>query len=828
MKRNREEYLKALREEGFFDGKISKTLKKIAEERNLSYDFLRQVVSQINKGKISKSPPPPLQQTPPQTPSAPTIQHSEQPPQTATGSNEEGEKVVVGEGEPPEEVLVYEVDGEGKGALTLTEDNISVTSSYEKALDAKILKDEEKPHLNPNLFWSIEDVILNLYAGNTVVIDQMYNLVTKQFPYQDLKEMVLNRLIPYWRVNNAILVRLRQDLEQDMVLAKVTDPAKKEDLRISFFNILNAIKHYSIARQFYEKLEKDKLYRRNPYILGVLVFAYVKITCYCLLAQALLKIKNIVEKVKPLYLGIRAAHTASRYELGIYKGNALLSPEERDVLQLIAANAMSPSPIPNEDLERYIKLALLSSALQLCATIDPRLYPRAEAARNAFVHLKTSDMIKRRLEWMKENIEGEKRAMLKLHYDVKFKELQDFYTPIFYVPKPFWKAIIQEDENLPGGILEGITPLVPVIPKKGIFPIPLFSRFKQPVLNLILAPSGSGKTVLLDSLATYRVEKFKAVVFRPSMPREQGLGVIAPLGPYVNALKMDYKNLMEQKIKPKGYPAIFLTIAESENDIMKSQIWTVGDRIFFVNDLEDFDLPWTQLYRELKSKGGGFLMCRSLSGMGETNKARESLLKSFLKWRRYEAPSAKIVMQMDEVHELAPSIPYGDEATLAHALDQAFRDLRGLGIPVDAGTQRPNDIKQTLIESITPTLFIGRFVETGREAIRTSRDRALNILKSLLNENERMYIPLVEKIMDNRDLQKNHLFFLACNGKLRLVRAALPPFCVETPGYDFKKVLKRAEEAYHIKFLVNYDEVPKIDLGGKKKKKVEAEVFDFE
>jgi len=746
-----------------------KKLKEIAEIEGLSYDYLRQIVSKLRRGLIS-----PL------------------------NNNDHKELIVVGEGvNAPTEVSVMEVKEE--------------TSPYIEEI------------LTPSLFWAMEEVILSLYRGEDSFLDTVPNLVRKQFP-----EFIndVDKILSLWSRADTILLRITDDLQTGIIKGAIDINV----LRKRLLSLIDTLKN--VAPEIYEKFDCQKPFSSNVIACAIMVYSSLKAEVYKTLNNLLLKIKARLDGMnRPLMLSGKAAALANRYELNIYAGNQLKTNEERDVQQLIAANVLNPNPLPNKLMNKFIDSAMEASGLDLIRQLDPTFISIYEESLKKYNMLQNNRLVKFRMEWMKRAIKGEEIKPAKLYYLCEEyldneEYLDHLPSPLFFVPNSYWKIMLNEDEALPSSILSGNIPLKPVPPKK----LPLFMKEKQPVLNLVLAPSGSGKTVLFNALANYRIERYHAVIFRPTMPRDQDLGVIVPLGPYTPNLKKDYECLKQMHILPKSYNAIFLTIATSESDILTNQIWTVADRIYYVSSIEDFTLPWDKLYRELRKNGGGYLIVRSLMSRELTNKLRQTLLNSFFNWRGRIRPDARVVLQLDEVHELVPSVPYGEEAQLSHNLDLAFRDLRGWGIPLDTGTQRPNDIKQSLIESIIPTLFVGRFVETGRESTKTSRSRVETLMESLLYGAEKNYIPLVKKIMDNRDIQKLHLFFLILNGRLRLVRACMSPHVLESPGRNMRDVFKRAEELTGRQYLVSFNEVPTFELdSGSEERKSEGgeELPDF-
>jgi len=283
----------------------------------------------------------------------------------------------------------------------------------------------------------------------------------------------------------------------------------------------------------------------------------------------------------------------------------------------------------------------------------------------------------------------------------------------------------------------------------------------------------------------------------------------------------DWKYLTGKlRLQPRGFNARFFTVIQKDSDLNSSAVYTVFDRILQVDNLEDFHLPWHEFLLDLHVKTGegaergGYLQGRQLANESRTDLMRAGLLKDFFEFRLRER-TRKFRFQVDEVWQLyAALIGTSEEAKVVRTMQGKLNDIRGLNLPFDFGTARPASLQPEILEYVS-NFFFGELRESGAERTRSSRGRMLEALKSRLPDSEKMFLPLVEKVMENVPLGRYHLFFmLGVDGRLRLVRPMLPTHMLESPHADMRSEFERFEEETGQRVLCSLNEVKRFTAEG--------------
>lgn len=495
---------------------------------------------------------------------------------------------------------------------------------------------------------------------------------------------------------------------------------------------------------------------------------------------------------------------------GVLDGDTSKWLEERTALMYVVAYAISRPTGVSKSLDNIIKAAVRVSGLRFATSYQPELGPLEVQAAEDWFKLHVPENVKKRFEWIDvASREGgpRKQPVFELHLGYAKKlQPQEFYlkrfpTPFFYVPKQFWKQSILEDETFPSDILSGTIPLV-AVPPKGLF---LIGKRKQIPIVGIWAIKGGGKTVLQYATACWRIDR-GYVVFQPTMPRDQALVVCLPMF----STKEDLENLRRQRIVPRGMPARFLTIYEKDSDVRKSAPYTIYDRKICVDDLGKFELNWKKLLSDFKR---GYLTARDLSAEQRTSLMRSSLVTDFMNYRKIDR-SRHICLTIDEIQDMYGAIfRSSEEAALVRTMQSSFNDVRGLDLPTEFASSRPSLLQPDVLETVTSFVF-GEVRESGREKVRSSRAVMFEAIRSQLPDEEKKFIPLVQKIMENVELSKLKLFFMVDHRKrIRLIRALLPPHMLEDPQIDSRTQLENYEKANPGKqLLVSWNEVPDLEV----------------
>jgi hypothetical protein len=83
----------------------------------------------------------------------------------------------------------------------------------------------------------------------------------------------------------------------------------------------------------------------------------------------------------------------------------------------------------------------------------------------------------------------------------------------------------------------------------------------------------------------------------------------------------------------------------------------------------------------------------------------------------------------------------------------------------------------------------------------------LGIVASALSDQEKAMLTTVQKLMENRPIAKNYLMWFIYDQRIHMVRALLPPHCLEAPNTSIQRLFQRLEEATGEKYLRSLDEI---------------------
>lgn len=686
----------------------------------------------------------------------------------------------------------------------------------------------QKISMPTELTYAFVNIIMECYRGDDKLFDDVESVLTRYIPDPELLALC-SEMRSSWDRSIHLIRRVMDEEAQNMAKNPPSGEERRKANRV--MGVLEtSISLYGGEKLYWDILNDPRYVDDKGYSVfntaverGCVCYARLRCNAYLALAKIIYAIRRKIEEYHHAaditdMIGTYAARFASRLEASIYRGAGDKYVEERSILQVLAAYGLSPTPFPFEFVEDYIRKGMEQAGLKLATDINPYLAPLSDEARSAFYELHNGETVRQRMAWVEAVFQsGETMRKLKLIPQPTYakRRLYDgLPTPFFEVPGECWKVSVAKTDMFPMDVLSGDVPLEPISPRS----LPLFSVGKQVPIQAVFGPLGHGKTVILDALASFRIQK-GYIVFRPNMPRSQSLGVCLPLQPVTRQLKRDYEYLTKRlRIKPRGYPAVFFTVAENEGQIDKDAVYTKHDVIIFVKDLKDFSLNWSKLMEPISK--GGYLIARGLKDPNKTHIMRSTLFRNFFKWREKNR-SKKIAIQSDEVWEMVRAVYGGsEEAKVAHSVKDALKDVRGLNFPFDYGTQRSTDINPIIIAMITTngSFLFGYLPETAKEAWRSPRSQILGMVEANISDHEKQYITTIEKIMSNIPLQDNYLFFWVHKRRLRLIRACLPPHCPEVTDVNIREVFKRVEKETGEKVTVPYEAVEKIRLGKKGEK----------
>lgn len=648
-------------------------------------------------------------------------------------------------------------------------------------------------------------------------MDDLESVVQRYLPDPELLALC-GQMRGFWNRSMNLMEKISEKSVQQMAQA----PPQGAEVA-KFKHVMNQvdINAYTYSgKQLYTEVCKESPYRKafaTPLDWGSICFAKLRAGAYLAMAKV---IHGIRRKIEGYYqevsitdlIGPYSARVAGRHEAAIYRG-ASKFVEERSVMQLLACFGLSPEPIAFEFVEEYVRKGMELVGLTYAATINALLTPYEEQVRAEFYALNNDTALQMRLAWMEAVFKsGESVRKLKLVPQPTYAKRglhEGIPVPFFEVPNEYWKESVAKEDTFPVGLLSGEVPLVPVSPRN----LPVFGEGKQVPVNEILGPLGSGKTVMLDTLACYRVQK-GYIVFRPNIPRSQSLSVVLPLLPVTRQLEKDHAFLTKTlRIAPKGYAAVFFTVAENEGQIDKDAVYTKHDKIIFVKKLSSFSLDWKTLIKPILS--GGYLVARELRNPDLTHIMRATLFRDFFQWRE-KNKDIKMALQSDEVWEMVRAVyASSEEAQVAQSVFTAVKDIRGLNLAWDFATTRSTDINPGIVGMITTngSFFFGYMPETSQETWRSPRSQILGMVEANISDGERQFINTVRKIMSNVPIQDNFLFFWVHNRRLRLVKACLPPHCPEVTDVNIAEVFRKVEAETGEQVMVPYKEVPRFEVG---------------
>jgi len=508
------------------------------------------------------------------------------------------------------------------------------------------------------------------------------------------------------------------------------------------------------------------------------------------------------------------------YYAAVDKGTGVKVVEEKMVLQAIVCAAFSG--LSFQELQEYVDVGMAVAGLHFATTLNPQLNIARQAKTEEWKCLHTAQRMEQLRLWMDEALAKKERVKFRLVPETPYVKGDEFFsalspTPLFQVPSDYWRCVIGEDDNiLPGSVLSGSVPLKPIHPKY-LSPL-LLPHHKSSVEVGCFGKKGSGKTTLCGALDTYWIRKGYVIV-QPTIRREQALLCCLPALPVNAQAKEDLQYLEKLKIRPQAVPTKFVTVCEKLSQLPRQDtVWTIHDEIIFVRKLNEFELDWNMLLRDFSR---GELIFRHLRSERDTNIMRASLIRSFFNWRELHR-ERKLALGVDEFQDvLMAEVTSAQDAQIKGAATKVLGDIRGMNLPFRFSAIRPAMLQPEALEMCT-SIFFSELGASGAEESRSTKGRIMKVIaENLLSDRDKLYLPLVERIMANRPLARKRLFFWVVRDQpLRLVSACLPPFMSEITDMDLHDVFSEAEKLLDQRILVDVSEVPHYEASERLSEKV--------
>jgi len=331
-------------------------------------------------------------------------------------------------------------------------------------------------------------------------------------------------------------------------------------------------------------------------------------------------------------------------------------------------------------------------------------------------------------------------------------------APFFIIPRTYWSS--------------------GTLPRRGTIEVrplkfPPFARKGRTVLNVVFGVLGSGKTIFLNSMAVYRLDRggFGLRLEIDHHRRLQAQLMATPL--HRDHPAYDYVVNVE-KLRPRAVDVISLVVVRNDNDLKYAKPPLKIDRIVYVENPGAFHLGdlWERLYKP------GRLICLKFVNMRVTSQAYTSLLKSFLEFRA-ERRMQPMFVQIEEALMGAAakvSMMYSRSMLMsAEEVEILIQGLRGLGLAGELSSQRPAYIISSA-RGQASNIFTGHMAPQDVEAVFESfpEKGEFEVAKRLVEDGSISF----------NDNYKWFLWINKSKGEVNFVRAAVPPCGAEITDVD--------------------------------------------
>ncbi|RLC36520.1 hypothetical protein DRH29_04390 [candidate division Kazan bacterium] len=367
-------------------------------------------------------------------------------------------------------------------------------------------------------------------------------------------------------------------------------------------------------------------------------------------------------------------------------------------------------------------------------------------------YLKLNAVVSPRIGRVEETFEEEVKLSYELHrlwYMWLEEKPNRLPAPFFIIPKAYWSS--------------------GTLPRRGSitvrpFRFPPFAVKGRTVLNTLFGVLGSGKTVFLNSMAVYRLDRggFGLRLEIDHHRRLQAQLMATPL--HRDHPAYDYVVNVE-KLRPRPVDVISLVIVRKDSDLKYAKPPLRIDRIVYVDNPGAFHLGplWDKLYKP------GRLICLKFVNMHVTGRAYTSLLKSFLEFRA-ERRGQPMFVQIEEAMMGASakvSMMYSRSMLIsAEEVEMLVQGLRGLGLSSELSSQRPSYIIVSA-RGQASNIFAGHMAPQDVEAVFEGLPEKgdFEIAKRIVNDGTISF----------NDNFKWFLWIDKTSGEVRFVRSVMPP-----------------------------------------------------
>jgi len=394
------------------------------------------------------------------------------------------------------------------------------------------------------------------------------------------------------------------------------------------------------------------------------------------------------------------------------------------------------------------------------------------------------------------------------------------YAPCFIMPSEAWES----------GSLSKEVSLEP------LYQMPVFPRANFGALQTVYGRLGSGKTLLLSSIACYSVLDKRELVFSPLNDKSNSFSLACLLLLGYNRRTKSLVEVLQDLLglEPQAVPTLTLTVLRKEEKIydLEKNPPTVFDRILEVENPRSFPVDFDAILDELKTiaqtyhtinKPTGIVNVRNLDRFdADANvnidvQAASNLLVQFDKWRKGNLSiPARVVI--DEVSYLAPSqisLYGGDALRSSSTISDFIKESRRNLLSVDLATQMPLEILPDIRNASTNIFF--RDLALSRDKSRSQIDFLLDSLQL-----EDPTIKTVVRDINNRGtLGMGYWFWYHQPARrLEVVKPSPPLFCLQDPEKTPRELLKLYEKETAEKLLLDsWREVPRLKAPEEGKKK---------
>jgi len=660
---------------------------------------------------------------------------------------------------------------------------------------------------------SLAVLIQEAFQGDDEIYSHTKNLVLKYFADAGLQKP-LGEMDDCFRRSEYILswVAQPQFHPREMGLLKHENHKKFRDMRRQ---LVETLEHYGgeLFTQLEEEADRNNIPLNGLYgDCGVLLAFQLRRKAMVALARLLYQLRVEIGDIS------RFAYYVPHLRLvygDIFKGARFKTNEERIVLQAIVGAAFS-GQYPIDDLITYIDAGMTVAGFHFASEQNAALASCRGEAERRWIELNESDRVERLRAWMQDAMKGLVRGKSSFTISTSsYASGEALYddlipTPFFEVPEECWKIVIGPKDSLPGTVLSSGLSLQPLLHLERLN---LFPQHKQIQIEGTFGALGSGKSVLGYALDTIRI-KHGYVVLQPAIKRDQPILCCLPVLPVASQAKEDYEYLTKKlRIAPQSVPSRFVTICSNESQVDPNIVWTIHDRIYLVDSLQRFSLDWNDILQDFPR---GQLIIRGLKTDEDTNRMTAAMITDFFYYRR-QFRKRKVWLRVDELQAILPAQVFGGhESEIQGAAIRVLTDIRGLNLPFSFGAIRPVMLIPEVLEMCN-SIFFSELRVSGAESSRSTKGRIMEVIRqNLLTDQEKPFLPVVERIMENRPLQEMKLFFWAAkNQPLRLVTACLPPHMPELTNMDMQDIFQLCEQKLGQKILVDLADVPRIRVSAK-------------